>query len=47
MAVMMLAAARHDITGAFAVRGPLRLLGWTATACMLLAVLAMLATFVV
>jgi len=30
--------------GAFAVRGPLKLLGWTATACMLLAVLAMLGT---
>ncbi|SEF72046.1 Mn2+ and Fe2+ transporters of the NRAMP family [Methylobacterium sp. 190mf] len=44
MAVMMLAAARHDIMSAFAVRGPLRLLGWTATVCMLLAVLAMLAT---
>jgi len=44
MAVMMLAAARTDIMGAFAVRGPLRLLGWIATACMLLAVLAMLAT---
>lgn len=44
MAVMMLATARADIMGAFAVRGPLRLLGWVATACMLLAVLAMLAT---
>ncbi|WP_336489558.1 NRAMP family divalent metal transporter [Methylobacterium nigriterrae] len=44
MAVMMLAAARHDIMGAFAVRGPLKVLGWTATACMLLAALAMLAT---
>lgn len=44
MAVMMLAASRSDIMGAFAVRGPLRLLGWTATACMLLAVLAMFGT---
>ncbi|KMO41580.1 iron transporter [Methylobacterium variabile] len=44
MAVMMLAAARTDVMGAFAVRGPLRLLGWLATACMLLAVLAMLGT---
>jgi Mn2+/Fe2+ NRAMP family transporter len=42
MAVMMLAAARTDIMGAFAVRGPLRWLGWLATACMLLAVAAML-----
>ncbi|MEE7491511.1 divalent metal cation transporter [Methylobacterium oryzae] len=46
MAVMMLAAARSDIMGAFAVRGPLKLLGWAATACMLLAVLAMLGTAV-
>ncbi len=44
MAVMMLAAARTDIMGAFAIRGSLRLLGWVATACMLLAVLAMLTT---
>lgn len=44
MAVMMLAAARSDIMGAFAVRGSVRLLGWVATACMLLAVLAMLTT---
>ncbi|MEE7477832.1 divalent metal cation transporter [Methylobacterium hispanicum] len=44
MTVTMLAAARADIMGAFAVRGPLRLLGWVATACMLLAVLAMSAT---
>lgn len=44
MAVMMLAAARSDIMGAFAVRGWLLRLGWIATACMLLAVLAMLAT---
>ncbi len=44
MAVMMLAASRSDIMGAFAVRGPLRLLGWIATACMLLAVLAMFGT---
>jgi len=46
MAVMMLAAARVDIMGAFAVRGWLKLLGWVATACMLLAVLAMVATAV-
>ncbi|MFC6790941.1 NRAMP family divalent metal transporter [Methylobacterium komagatae] len=44
MAVMMLAAARSDIMGAFAVRGWLLRLGWIATACMLLAVIAMLAT---
>ena len=46
MAVMMLAAARRDIMGAFAVRGTLRWLGWTATACMLLAILAMFCTAV-
>ncbi|MER2265308.1 NRAMP family divalent metal transporter [Methylobacterium oxalidis] len=44
MAVMMLAAARLDIMGAFAVRGPLKLLGWTATVLMLLAVVAMIGT---
>lgn len=44
MAVMMLAASRSDVMGAFAVRGPLRWLGWLATACMLLAVAAMLLT---
>jgi Mn2+/Fe2+ NRAMP family transporter len=44
MAVMMLAASRCDVMGAFAVRGPLRWLGWLATACMLLAVAAMLLT---
>ncbi|WP_449411356.1 NRAMP family divalent metal transporter [Methylobacterium komagatae] len=44
MAVMMLAAARSDIMGAFAVRGWLLRLGWIATACMLLAVIAMLVT---
>ena len=44
MAVMMLAAARSDIMGAFAVRGPVKVLGWAATACMLVAVLAMLVT---
>ncbi len=41
MAVMMRIAARADIMGAFAIRGPLRALGWTATALMLGAVLAM------
>lgn len=46
MAVMMLASTRQDIMGGFAVRGPLKLLGWAATACMLLAVLAMMATAV-
>ncbi|GJD35318.1 NRAMP family divalent metal transporter [Methylobacterium aerolatum] len=44
MALMMLAAARADIMGAFAIRGWLRALGWLATACMSLAVLGMLAT---
>lgn len=44
MAVMMLAGARADIMGAFAVRGPLKFIGWTATVLMLLAVVAMLTT---
>lgn len=44
MVVMMLIAARQDIMGRFPVRGWLRGLGWTATAVMGLAVVAMLAT---
>ena len=44
MAVMMLAAGRRDIMGPFAVRGPLNILGWVATACMGAAVVAMVAT---
>ncbi|SFK89478.1 Natural resistance-associated macrophage protein [Methylorubrum salsuginis] len=41
MAVMMRIAAQADIMGAFAIRGPLRALGWTATTLMLGTVLAM------
>jgi Mn2+/Fe2+ NRAMP family transporter len=41
MAVMMATAARQDIMGAFAIRGPLLALGWVATVLMLLAVVAM------
>lgn len=41
MAVMMLITARGDIMGAFAVRGPLRWLGWGATAAMAAVVIAM------
>jgi NRAMP (natural resistance-associated macrophage protein)-like metal ion transporter len=44
MTVMMLAAARTDIMGAFAIRGPLRVLGWTATGLMFVAAAAMVWT---
>jgi NRAMP (natural resistance-associated macrophage protein)-like metal ion transporter len=44
MAVTMLLAQRRDVMGQFVVRPRLRLLGWTATGVMALAVLAMIAT---
>jgi NRAMP (natural resistance-associated macrophage protein)-like metal ion transporter len=44
MATMMLMAARSDIMGRFAIAGALQWLGWTATAVMAIAVVAMLAT---
>ena len=44
MTTMMLMAARSDIMGRFAVGGALKWLGWTATAVMALAVVAMLVT---
>jgi Mn2+/Fe2+ NRAMP family transporter len=34
MIVMMMVAARHDVMGDFAIHGPLRWLGWTATILM-------------
>jgi len=46
MAVMMRIAARTEVMGAFAVRGPLLALGWIATGLMFLAVLAMVAMMV-
>lgn len=42
MGVMMRAASRSDIMGTFAVHGPIKWFEWTAAACMLLAVAAML-----
>jgi NRAMP (natural resistance-associated macrophage protein)-like metal ion transporter len=44
MIVMMLMATRHDIMGPFVVRGWLRMLGWLATAAMLVIGIAMLVT---
>jgi Mn2+/Fe2+ NRAMP family transporter len=44
MAIMMLLSQRRDVMGAFAVRGPLRWLGWIATALMAAAVVAMAIT---
>jgi NRAMP (natural resistance-associated macrophage protein)-like metal ion transporter len=44
MAVMMLLAQRADVMGQFVVKPRLRVLGWSATIVMLLAVVAMIAT---
>jgi NRAMP (natural resistance-associated macrophage protein)-like metal ion transporter len=44
MAVMMLLAQRPDVMGQFTVKPRLRVLGWSATIVMLLAVVAMIAT---
>jgi len=41
MVIMMLMASRQEILGRFAIRGSLRLLGWTATAMMIACVTAM------
>jgi NRAMP (natural resistance-associated macrophage protein)-like metal ion transporter len=41
MVVMMLMTARRDVMGGFTVAGPLRLVGWAATAVMAAAALAM------
>ncbi len=45
MAVMMVLAQRPDVMGQFVVTPRLRLLGWAATLVMLVAVVAMVATF--
>jgi NRAMP (natural resistance-associated macrophage protein)-like metal ion transporter len=47
MAVMMRMAVRPDIMGEFVIKRRLQRLGWIATVLMALAVIAMLATFVV
>ena len=44
MAVMMLLASRADVMGQFVIRPRLRLLGWSATAVMAAAIVAMVAT---
>jgi NRAMP (natural resistance-associated macrophage protein)-like metal ion transporter len=44
MAVMMLLASRVDVMGQFVIRPRLRLLGWSATAVMAAAIVAMVAT---
>jgi len=44
MAVMMLMAARRKVMGDFAITGPLRIIGWIATAVMMAAVVAMVVT---
>jgi len=46
MAIMMLLTHRRDVMGPFTVAGPLRWLGWVATALMGATVLAMIATSV-
>jgi NRAMP (natural resistance-associated macrophage protein)-like metal ion transporter len=45
MAVMMILAQRRDVMGQFVVTPRLRVLGWAATLVMLVAVVAMVATF--
>jgi Mn2+/Fe2+ NRAMP family transporter len=45
--VMMRMAVRPDIMGPFVIKRRLQRLGWIATVLMALAVIAMLATFVV
>jgi NRAMP (natural resistance-associated macrophage protein)-like metal ion transporter len=47
MVVMMLLTARQKVMGEFVVRGPLRWLGWAATAAMALCVAGMAVAFVV
>jgi NRAMP (natural resistance-associated macrophage protein)-like metal ion transporter len=44
MIVMMLMASRKDILGGFAIQGWLRILGWIATALMIICVVAMFAS---
>jgi NRAMP (natural resistance-associated macrophage protein)-like metal ion transporter len=45
MVIVMLLSGRADVMGNFIVKGPLRLLGWTATAVMGVAVVLMIATW--
>ena len=43
MAVMMVMASRPEIMGAFVIKKKLRILGWAATALMLITVITMIA----
>jgi Mn2+/Fe2+ NRAMP family transporter len=45
MIIVMLLSARREVMGEFAVRGPLRALGWAATAIMGVAVIVMIGTW--
>ena len=45
MVIVMLLSGRSEVMGDFVVKGPLRLLGWTATAVMAVAVIVMVATW--
>jgi Mn2+/Fe2+ NRAMP family transporter len=45
MAVIMLMAAKSDVMGQFAIKRPIKVMGWTATAVMALAVLGMVVTW--
>jgi Mn2+/Fe2+ NRAMP family transporter len=45
MVIVMLLSGRADVMGNFIVKGPLRLLGWAATAVMAVAVILMIATW--
>jgi NRAMP (natural resistance-associated macrophage protein)-like metal ion transporter len=45
MVIVMLLSGRTDVMGKFVVKGPLRLLGWAATAIMAVAVILMFATW--
>jgi NRAMP (natural resistance-associated macrophage protein)-like metal ion transporter len=45
MVIVMLLSGREDVMGNFIVKGPLRLLGWAATAVMGIAVILMIATW--
>ncbi|HEY1900269.1 MAG TPA: Nramp family divalent metal transporter [Steroidobacteraceae bacterium] len=45
MVIVMLLSARPEVMGKFAVKGGLRLLGWTATSVMALAVVLMICTW--
>jgi len=45
MVIVMLMSGRAEVMGDFVVKGPLRALGWAATAIMGIAVVVMIATW--